>query len=86
MNFDFEFAITENESKVGLLKSLPQSEGKLVLFEADIYNPNDFDLAIEGCKFVFHVATPMIHEPGSQVRLLSLNYITLSLFKFSFLM
>ncbi|KAG4394219.1 hypothetical protein GLYMA_03G256600v4 [Glycine max] len=56
----------KNESKVGLLKSLPQSEGKLVLFEADIYNPNDFDLAIEGCKFVFHVATPMIHEPGSQ--------------------
>ncbi|RZB81110.1 Dihydroflavonol 4-reductase [Glycine soja] len=44
----------KNESKVSLLKSLPQSEGKLVLFEADIYNPNDFDLAIEGCEFVFH--------------------------------
>ncbi|KAG4989568.1 hypothetical protein JHK82_031888 [Glycine max] len=62
---DLKFAIAENESKVSLLKSLPQSEGKLVLFEADIYNPNDFDLAIEGYEFVFHVATPMIHDPGS---------------------
>jgi len=77
VNFDLEFAIAENESKVSLLKSLPQSEGKLVLFEADIYNPNDFDHAIEGCEFVFHVATPMIHDPGSQVCLSSLNHITL---------
>ncbi|XP_027930441.1 putative anthocyanidin reductase isoform X1 [Vigna unguiculata] len=55
----------KNESKVGLLKSLPHAEGKLVLFEADIYNPVQFDPAIEECEYVFHVATPLAHEPGS---------------------
>ncbi|CAJ1961268.1 unnamed protein product [Sphenostylis stenocarpa] len=55
----------KNESKVGLLKSLPQAHGKLVLFEADIYDPIQFDPAIQGCQFVFHVATPLTHEPGS---------------------
>ncbi|XP_047178320.1 putative anthocyanidin reductase isoform X1 [Vigna umbellata] len=55
----------KNESKVGLLKSLPHAEGKLVLFEADIYDPIQFDPAIQGCECVFHVATPLTHEPGS---------------------
>ncbi|XP_015968388.1 putative anthocyanidin reductase [Arachis duranensis] len=55
----------KNESKVGILKNIPDSQGKLFLFEADIYNPADFDPAIQGCEFVFHVATPMNHEPGS---------------------
>ncbi|XP_068495877.1 LOW QUALITY PROTEIN: NADPH HC-toxin reductase 1-like [Phaseolus vulgaris] len=55
----------KNESKVGLLKSLPHAEGNLVLFEADVYNPTQFDPAIQGCEFVFHVATPLAHEPGS---------------------
>ncbi|KAL2345893.1 hypothetical protein Fmac_007178 [Flemingia macrophylla] len=58
----------KNDSKVGLLKSLQQSEGKLVLFEADIYNPSHFAPAIQGCTFVFHVATPMTHEPNSQYK------------------
>ncbi|XP_061353022.1 NADPH HC-toxin reductase 1-like isoform X2 [Gastrolobium bilobum] len=59
----------KNESKVGLLKkSFPHSEGKLVLFEADIYDPSDFEPAIEGCEFVFHVATPFSHETGSQYK------------------
>ncbi|KAL2345892.1 hypothetical protein Fmac_007177 [Flemingia macrophylla] len=58
----------KNDSKVGLLKSLPQSEDKLVLFEADIYNPSHFAPAIQGCDFVFHVATPMTHEPNSQYK------------------
>ncbi|XP_019419141.1 PREDICTED: anthocyanidin reductase ((2S)-flavan-3-ol-forming)-like [Lupinus angustifolius] len=58
----------KNESKVGLLKSLPHSEGKLLLFEANIYNPVDFEPAIEGCQFVFHVATPLAHEAGSQYK------------------
>ncbi|KAK7258528.1 hypothetical protein RIF29_24108 [Crotalaria pallida] len=59
----------KNESKVSLLKSLlPHSEGQLLLFEADIYNSNDFEAAIEGCEFVFHVATPMILEAGSQYK------------------
>ncbi|KAK7397420.1 hypothetical protein VNO78_18591 [Psophocarpus tetragonolobus] len=55
----------KNESKVELLKKLPQSEDKLVLFEADIYNPKDFHPAIQGCQFVFHVATPLIHQPSA---------------------
>ncbi|XP_027353073.1 anthocyanidin reductase ((2S)-flavan-3-ol-forming)-like [Abrus precatorius] len=54
------------ESEVDLLKSLPQSEEQLVLFEADIYNPIGFEPAIQGCEFVFHLATPLIHQPNSQ--------------------
>ncbi|PON45252.1 NAD(P)-binding domain containing protein [Parasponia andersonii] len=52
----------ENASKAGLLKSLPNAEDKLVLFQADIYNAIEFDAAIKGCDFVFHVATPMLHD------------------------
>ncbi|OMP02960.1 NAD-dependent epimerase/dehydratase [Corchorus olitorius] len=48
----------EDKTKVGLLKSLPGADSKLVLFQADIYNPDEFKHAIEGCEFVFHVATP----------------------------
>jgi len=60
---------TDDEFKVGLLKSFPQSQDKLILFQADIYSSVDFEPAIKGCEFVFHVATPLIHEPGSQVKL-----------------
>ncbi|XP_004300863.1 PREDICTED: anthocyanidin reductase-like isoform X1 [Fragaria vesca subsp. vesca] len=55
----------EDESKVGLLKSLPNADTNLLLFDADIYNPNDFKPAIEGCEFVFHLATPMQHTSQS---------------------
>ncbi|KAJ6670236.1 putative proteinD DEPENDENT EPIMERASE/DEHYDRATASE [Salix viminalis] len=55
----------EDKSKVGLLKSLPNADTRLVLFQADIYNPNEFEEAIRGCGFVFHVATPMQHDPTS---------------------
>ncbi|KAK7338037.1 hypothetical protein VNO77_18634 [Canavalia gladiata] len=58
----------QNESKVGLLKSLPQTQGQLVLFEANIYSPTDFEAAIQGCEYVFHVATPLTHESGTQYR------------------
>ncbi|XP_011015838.1 PREDICTED: dihydroflavonol-4-reductase-like [Populus euphratica] len=51
--------IAEDKSKVGLLNSLPYADTKLVLFQADIYKPHEFDDAIRGCEFVFHVATPM---------------------------
>ncbi|XP_065863052.1 NADPH HC-toxin reductase 1-like [Euphorbia lathyris] len=53
----------EDESKVGLLKSLPNAETNLVLFQADIYNNNDFEAAIQGCQFVFHVAIPWENGP-----------------------
>ncbi|XP_039022825.1 putative anthocyanidin reductase isoform X2 [Hibiscus syriacus] len=49
----------DDKSKVGFLNSLPGAATKLVLFQADIYNPDEFKHAIQGCEFVFHVATPM---------------------------
>jgi nucleoside-diphosphate-sugar epimerase len=73
-NKTLQSQFTEDESKVGLLKSFPQSQHKLVLFEADIYNSVDFEPAIKGCQFVFHVATPLIHQPGSQVNLLIIYF------------
>lgn len=54
-----------DESKVGFLKSFPNAERGLVLFEADLYNPLDFEKAIRGCQYVFHVATPMHHDPNN---------------------
>nr|KYP71921.1 Dihydroflavonol-4-reductase [Cajanus cajan] len=56
---------SNNDSKVSLLKNLPQSQAKLHLFEADIYNPSQFGPAIQGCHFVFHVATPLVNQPTS---------------------
>ncbi|KAJ0797520.1 putative anthocyanidin reductase ((2R,3R)-flavan-3-ol-forming) [Helianthus annuus] len=53
-----------DESKVGLLKSFPFAEERLHLFEADIYKPEEFQEAIQGCVFVFHVATPLQHTTG----------------------
>ncbi|GLT53667.1 hypothetical protein SLA2020_269240 [Shorea laevis] len=52
-------------SKVDLLKSLPNADHRLVLFQADIYNPTEFEPAIRGCEYVFHVATPMQHDTQS---------------------
>ncbi|KAK8509046.1 hypothetical protein V6N13_100515 [Hibiscus sabdariffa] len=48
----------EDKTKVGVLKSLPGADTKLVLFQADIFNPHEYKQAIQGCEFVFHVATP----------------------------
>uniref|UniRef100_A0A0A0L3X0 3-beta hydroxysteroid dehydrogenase/isomerase domain-containing protein n=1 Tax=Cucumis sativus TaxID=3659 RepID=A0A0A0L3X0_CUCSA len=58
----------DDESKVGILKSLPNATTNLVLFEADIYKPHQFEAAITGTHFVFHLATPMHHIQGSQFR------------------
>ncbi|CBI40492.3 unnamed protein product, partial [Vitis vinifera] len=38
------------------------------LFKADIYNPDEFEQAIQGCEFVFHVATPLQHIEDSQYK------------------
>ncbi|KAE8650234.1 putative anthocyanidin reductase [Cucumis sativus] len=56
----------DDESKVGILKSLPNATTNLVLFEADIYKPHQFEAAITGTHFVFHLATPLRHTHGSQ--------------------
>ena len=55
----------DDKTKVGLLESLPNADTGLVLFKADIYNPSDFEAAIEGCSYVLHVATPMQHNTES---------------------
>ncbi|XXG82172.1 hypothetical protein AAC387_Pa10g0171 [Persea americana] len=55
----------EDPSKVGLLKALPHADTRLVLFRADIYEPEEFEPAIKGCEFVFHVATPFLHNTDS---------------------
>ncbi|XP_024020972.1 putative anthocyanidin reductase [Morus notabilis] len=56
-----------DESKVRLLKSFTGAEKRLVLFKADIYKPHEFENAIQGCKYVFHVATPLQHTRGSDL-------------------
>jgi hypothetical protein len=67
-------------AKVDLLKSLPNAANRLVLFQADIYNPTDFEPAIKGCEYVFHVATPMRHDTQSSlVCHFQTFYISLSL-------
>ncbi|XP_043712848.1 anthocyanidin reductase ((2S)-flavan-3-ol-forming)-like [Telopea speciosissima] len=55
----------DDHSKVGLLKNFPEANTKLRLFKADIYNPDEFNLAIQGCDFVFHVATPFQNSTQS---------------------
>lgn len=47
------------------LKSLPKANDRLVLSQADIYNPAEFEQAIKDCHYVFHVATPMLHNAQS---------------------
>ncbi|KAJ8900471.1 hypothetical protein K2173_025248 [Erythroxylum novogranatense] len=58
-----------DEKKVGLLKALPNAETGLKLFEADIYKPDEFAAAVEGCEAVIHMATPLEHHSqSSQIR------------------
>ncbi|KAK6143524.1 hypothetical protein DH2020_023872 [Rehmannia glutinosa] len=56
------------ESKTSLLKSLPNAGTRLELFQADIYNPQEFEPAIEGCQYVLHVATPLLHTQNSKYK------------------
>lgn len=60
-----DFDPTGDASKVGMLKGLPNAESRLFLFEADVYKPDSFGLAIEGCEIVFHMATPLLHNNQS---------------------
>nr|GEW79567.1 anthocyanidin reductase ((2S)-flavan-3-ol-forming)-like [Tanacetum cinerariifolium] len=46
------------------LEFFPFAEERLHLFKADIYNPEEFEEAIQGCVYVFHVATPLFHTTG----------------------
>ncbi|XP_054782175.1 putative anthocyanidin reductase [Prosopis cineraria] len=61
----------KDESKVGFLRRLPHAEARLVLFEADVYEPLAFQAPIHGCHFVFHVATAFQHHQPSQYKSLT---------------
>ncbi|XP_062091440.1 NADPH HC-toxin reductase 1-like [Humulus lupulus] len=50
----------DDETKVNFLKSFPGAKTRLLLFKADIYTPDDFEAPIQGCKYVFHIATPLL--------------------------
>ncbi|XP_057720482.1 putative anthocyanidin reductase isoform X1 [Arachis stenosperma] len=54
------------DAKTGILRGFPEAKEKLVLFEADLYSPHQFEAAIQGCDFVFHLATPYQHQPHSK--------------------
>ncbi|KAM3338442.1 putative anthocyanidin reductase [Capsicum galapagoense] len=58
----------EDKAKVGLLKSLPNAEANLKLFQANLYRPEEFEQAIQGCEFVFHLATTLTHSEGFQYK------------------
>ncbi|PON42238.1 NAD(P)-binding domain containing protein [Parasponia andersonii] len=58
----------DDVSKVGLLKGFPWAEERLLLFKADIYKPDEFESAIQGCEFVFHVATPFHNTHDTQYK------------------
>ncbi|GKU96703.1 hypothetical protein SLEP1_g9910 [Rubroshorea leprosula] len=55
-------------SKVDILKSLPNANSRLLLFQANIYNPTEFQHAINGCQYVFHLASPLQHTEGYQFK------------------
>ncbi|KZV21887.1 anthocyanidin reductase-like [Dorcoceras hygrometricum] len=54
----------DDHPKIDILKSFHGADTRLKLFVADIYKPEEFDEAIQGCEFVFHVATPLLHSTG----------------------
>ncbi|CAL5039686.1 unnamed protein product [Urochloa decumbens] len=59
---------TGDEEKAGLLRRLVPGaveSGRVVLFEADLYDAATFAPAIAGCRFVFLVATPFQHDAAS---------------------
>ncbi|CAL5054059.1 unnamed protein product [Urochloa decumbens] len=59
---------TGDEEKTGLLRRLvpgAAESGRLLLFEADLYDAATFAPAIAGCQFVFLVATPFQHDAAS---------------------
>ncbi|OMP00588.1 NAD-dependent epimerase/dehydratase [Corchorus olitorius] len=52
----------EQSRDISFLTNLPGAAEKLKIFSADLSDPDSFDAAIEGCKGVFHVATPIDFE------------------------
>ncbi|XP_073128664.1 NADPH HC-toxin reductase 1-like isoform X2 [Henckelia pumila] len=54
----------DDYTKVDILKSFDGADTRLKLFKADMYRAEEFEEAIRGCEFVFHVATPLLHSEG----------------------
>ncbi|KAL0925178.1 hypothetical protein M5K25_003490 [Dendrobium thyrsiflorum] len=57
-----------DESKVQLLKKLEGADERLRLFEADLYDAEKFELAINGSDFVFLLASTYHLNPNSQYK------------------
>ncbi|XP_075478512.1 NADPH HC-toxin reductase 1-like [Primulina tabacum] len=58
----------DDHSKNDILKSFYGADTRLKLFKADIYRAEEFEEAILGCQFVFHVATPLLHSDGHKYK------------------
>ncbi|GLT87943.1 hypothetical protein SLE2022_059920 [Rubroshorea leprosula] len=54
----------EQKRDISFLTRLPRATERLKIFIVDLEDPNSFDIAIEGCKRVFHLATPMDLKDG----------------------
>lgn len=68
-------------TKIALGAMVPLgAEANLILFQADIYNDNEFEPAIDGCESVFHVATPIHHGLESSQVGMNFFFRILSLF------
>ncbi|MBA0671423.1 hypothetical protein Goklo_023962 [Gossypium klotzschianum] len=52
----------ENKRDLSFLTSLPGAAEKLKIMSADLSDPESYNAAVEGCKGVFHVATPVDFE------------------------
>ncbi|XP_057527539.1 putative anthocyanidin reductase [Amaranthus tricolor] len=54
--------------KLSRLTKIPGAETRLKVFEADVFNPQQFEAAIRDCQFVFHVASPFVFPKNSQFK------------------
>ena len=62
----------ENAAKTGPLLTLPGAAERLKLFAANLCEEGSFDSAVEGCKGVFHVASPTDFSKLSEVIIINL--------------
>ncbi|KAE8673746.1 putative NAD(P)-binding Rossmann-fold superfamily protein [Hibiscus syriacus] len=56
-----------NERDLSFLTTLPGAAERLEIFSADLNDLESFDAAIEGCKGVFHLATPINFDVSEEV-------------------
>ena len=53
----------DNEEKVAHLKKLSKKgPGEVILFKADLLEPESFNTSIIGCSIVFHTASPFLFK------------------------